>query len=73
MKIISVLDISIWTLLRLHTELQEISDKLDSLAAEFEGGQLDFDSLDDAKLKVEQCCRRLENAFAKSGNADSGQ
>ena len=73
MKITSVLDISIWTLIRLHTELQEISDKLDTLADEFEGGQLDFDSLDEAKLKIEQCSRRLENAFAKSDKANNGQ
>lgn len=72
MKINSVLDISIWTLLRLHTELEEIADKLDQIAFEFDLGNLDFDDLETTKTKVEQCRKRLERAFTKS-EANNGQ
>ena len=72
MKIQSVLDISIWTLIRLHTELEEIADKLDQIAFEFDEGNLDFDDLEITKTKVEQCRKRLEHAFTKS-EANSGQ
>ncbi len=64
-KTIKYQRLSIWTLVRLHRDLEEISDKLDHIAFGLDEGRIDFTIFEAAMEQVKRSRFRLENALAE--------
>jgi hypothetical protein len=64
-KVIKFPRLSVWTLVRLHRDLEEIADKLDHIAYRLDEGRIDFTVFESTMLQVKKCRYRLEAALAE--------
>jgi exonuclease VII small subunit len=67
-KVIKFPRLNIWTLVRIHRDLEEITDKLDHIAFDFDQGRLNFSLFEEVMSLVKRCRYRLENALAERRN-----
>ena len=64
-KVIRFPRLNIWALVKLHRDLEEISDKLDHIAYRLDEGHINFKVFESAMLQLRRCRYRLEGALSE--------